>query len=166
MARRVPSRRHWLVKSEPAVFSFQDLLLAPGRRTVWDGVRNHQARNFLRDEMAVGDLVLFYHSSAEPPGVAGIARVARAAYPDPSQFDRRSDHYDPKSRPDSPTWVQVDIEGVRELPSFVPIERMRAQSALRGMLLLRRGQRLSVLPVTPAEWSCVVRLGGLDPRSI
>jgi predicted RNA-binding protein with PUA-like domain len=155
-------RRFWLLKSEPQDFSFDDLLAARGRRAGWDGVRNHQARNLMRDRMQVGDGVLFYHSSAEPPGVAGIARIARAAYPDPTQFDRRSEHYDPKSRKESPTWLQVDVEAVRELPRFLPLAELRATPALSGMLLLRRGQRLSIQPVTPEEWLAVLALAGLD----
>ena len=166
MATRARARRFWLLKSEPADFSFEDLAGAPSGRAGWDGVRNHQARNFLRDDVRVGDLALFYHSGVQPPGVAGIARVVRAAYPDPTQFDARNEHFDPRSRPGSPTWVQVDLEAVRPFPRFVPIDLMRRQAALRGMLLLRPGQRLSVQPVTPAEWRAVLRLGGLDPRAV
>src|SRR5262245_4392895 len=139
MAGSASARRYWLLKSEPDDFSFQDLLRAPRRRTGWDGIRNHQARNLLRDEVRVGDLALFYHSGAEPPGVAGIARVVGAAEPDPTQFDRRSEHHDPKSDPARPTWLQVKVEAVVELPTFVPLARLRAESALRGMPLLRRG---------------------------
>jgi predicted RNA-binding protein with PUA-like domain len=160
-----PTRRYWLMKSEPQDFSFDDLLAAPSKRSGWDGVRNHQARNFMRDAMSVGDGVLFYHSSAEPPGVAGLARIARAAYPDPTQFDRRSEHFDPKAVKDAPTWLQVDLQGVARLPRFVSLAQLRAESALAGMLLLQRGQRLSILPVTTGEWRAVLALGGLksDP---
>jgi len=157
------ARGHWLVKSEPGTFSFEDLLRSPGKRTGWDGVRNHQAKLYLRDQMKVGDGVLFYHSSAEPPGVAGVARVARAGHPDPTQFEKGSDHFDPKSRPSDPTWFQVEIQAVAAMPRFVTLEELRARPELSGMLLLRRGQRLSVLPVAPAEWKAILALGGLDP---
>jgi predicted RNA-binding protein with PUA-like domain len=163
--KNAPPRRCWLLKSEPQDFSFDDLLAAPQKRIAWDGVRNHQARNFLRDEMAVGDGVLFYHSSADPPGVAGIARIVRAAYPDPTQFDRGSEHFDPKARKESPTWLQVDIQAVAKLPTFVPLDTLRNRKELAGMLLLRRGQRLSVLPVAQQEWRVILELGGLDPQS-
>ncbi len=154
------ARRYWLMKSEPSSFSFDDLVRARKRRAAWDGVRNHRARNFMRDDMAVGDGVLFYHSSAEPPGVAGIARIARAAYPDPSQFDRRSEHYDAKSKKAAPTWLQVDVEAVAVCPAFVALERLRAEPALAGMLLLQRGQRLSILPVSEPQWRGVLTLAG------
>ena len=160
------ARGHWLVKSEPGTFSFEDLLRSPGKRTGWDGVRNHQAKLYLRDQMKVGDGVLFYHSSAEPPGVAGVARVARAGYPDPTQFDPRSEHHDPKSREAEPTWYQVDLQAIAAMPRFVPLEALRARRELRGMLLLQRGQRLSVMPVAPAEWKAVLALGGLDPDRV
>jgi predicted RNA-binding protein with PUA-like domain len=156
------SRRYWLMKSEPNVFSFDDLWRAPRRTTGWDGVRNFQARNFMRDEMQVGDGVLFYHSSADPSGVAGIAEVARAAYPDPSAFDPNDAHYDPKSRPDDPMWVMVDVRAVERLDHVVSLDELRATPGLEGMLVLRRGQRLSVMPVTAEEWSIVRRLGGLS----
>jgi len=162
VARAPRARRYWLLKSEPEAFSFQDLLAAPRRRTAWEGIRNYQARNLLRDEMAKGDLALFYHSSAKPPGVAGVARIAGPAGPDPTQFDRRSDLYDPRSDPQAPTWLQVPVEAVAELPRYVPLDLLRDQPELRGMLLLRRGQRLSVQPVSKAEWRCVLALGGLD----
>ena len=168
MAKSKPAapRRYWLLKSEPQDFSFDDLLARPGRRIGWDGVRNHQARNYMRDAMAVGDGVLFYHSSAQPPGVAGVARIARAAYPDPTQFERRSEHFDPKAKKDSPTWVQVDVEAVSQLAAFVPLAKLRADPALAGMLLLRPGQRLSILPVAPEEWRAVLALGGLARDSV
>jgi predicted RNA-binding protein with PUA-like domain len=160
------ARRYWLFKSEPEDFSFDDLLGAPGKRVGWDGVRNHQVRNFMRDAMKVGDGVLFYHSSADPPGVAGVARVVRAAYPDATQFDRRSEHFDPKSKKDAPTWLQVDVAAVAKLAGYVPLARLRAEPALASMLLLRRGQRLSILPVTPGEWRVVLGLGGLKRDSV
>ncbi|HEV8111714.1 MAG TPA: EVE domain-containing protein [Planctomycetota bacterium] len=159
------ARRYWLMKSEPESFSFDDLFAARKHRSGWDGVRNHQARNFMRDDMSVGDGVLFYHSSAEPPGVAGVARIARAAYPDPSQFDRRSEHFDAKSSKAAPTWLQVDVEAVAACPRFVPLAELRAEPALAGMRLLQRGQRLSILPVSEPEWRAVLALAGFakDP---
>ena len=158
------SRKYWLMKSEPEVFSFDDLLAAKGRTTPWEGVRNHQARNFLRDEVRAGDGVLFYHSNAEPPGVAGVARVVRAAYPDESQFDPRSPYFDPKSPRASPRWVVVDVQGLARLPSFVSLPAIKASAALATMGVARPGNRLSIQPVTPAEWRLVLRLGGLrDP---
>ena len=152
--------RYWLMKSEPGTFSFEDLLAAPRQRTLWEGIRNHQARNYLRDEVAVGDGVLFYHSSSDPSGVAGLARVSGAARPDPTQFDKRSESYDPKSQRTAPTWVAVEIEAVRALPRFVPLEQLQAHPALSGMLVVQRGMRLSIQPVQPAEWRAVLALGG------
>ena len=160
------ARNYWLFKSEPEDFSFDDLLARPGKRIGWDGVRNHQVRNFMRDAMKVGDGVLFYHSSADPPGVAGVARIVRAAYPDPTQFDRRSEHFDAKARKDAPTWLQVDVAAVARFPDYVPLARLRAEPALSTMLLLRRGQRLSILPVTPGEWRVVLGLGGLKRDAV
>jgi predicted RNA-binding protein with PUA-like domain len=157
------ARRYWLMKSEPTSFSFDDLMAAPKRRTAWDGVRNFQARNYMRDEMEVGDLVLFYYSSSDPAGVAGIARIAGAAEPDPTQFDPNSDHFDGKSKAEAPSWVQIEIQGIRKLPTFVTLGELRAEPGLSKMLLLQRGQRLSIQPVTAAEWALVLGLGGLDP---
>jgi len=157
------ARRYWLLKSDPDTFGWRELESARGGKTVWDGVRNYQARNLLRDEVHAGDLGLFYHSGVRDPGVAGIIRVARGAEPDPTQFDPRSESFDPKSRRQDPTWLQIVVEAVRELPVFVPLELLRTQTALRGMPLLRRGQRLSVQPVTEKEWRCVLELGGLPP---
>ncbi|MHC4261149.1 MAG: EVE domain-containing protein [Planctomycetota bacterium] len=155
------ARRYWLLKSEPDVFSFADLLASKGRRTMWDGVRNYQARNFMRDEMAVGDGVLFYHSNAKPPGVAGLAEIASEAYPDPTQFDPKDSHHDPKSDPEDPRWLLVDVVGVEELPEFVPLEALKADPALDEMVVTQRGSRLSVQPVTRSEWLRVRKLGGL-----
>lgn len=154
---------YWLVKSEPSSFSFADLLAAPKRRSGWDGVRNYQARNYLRDAMRIGDLVLFYHSSTDPSGVAGLARVASAAYPDPTQFDPRDHHFDPAARRESPTWVQVDLEALVPLARFVSLEDLKRDARFSQMLVLKRGQRLSIQPVQPGEWRAVLALGGLDP---
>jgi predicted RNA-binding protein with PUA-like domain len=151
--------RHWLMKSEPGVFSIDDLAKAKNRTTGWDGVRNYQARNLLRDEIAVGDGVLFYHSSVDPPAVAGLARVVRAGYPDPTQFDPESDHYDKDSQRDDPRWFSVDIAFERKLARPVTLPELRAEPALADMVLLRRGSRLSVQPVTAAEWKKILAMG-------
>ncbi len=148
--------RHWLVKSEPDVFSIEDLARAPGRRTGWEGVRNYEARNNLR-AMAVGDQALFYHSNAEPSGAAGTVEIVRGAYPDPTQFDRRGPGFDPKSRPESPTWAQVDVRLVAVFKRLLTLEELRRHAALSGMTLFKRG-RLSVQPVTPREWDAVLAL--------
>ena len=155
-------RRFWLVKSEPGVFSFDDLRAAAEATTSWEGVRNYQARNFMRDGMRRGDGVLFYHSNAEPPAIVGIAEVVREAYPDPSQFDPANEYFDPKSRPREPTWVLVDLRAVAPLRAPLSLAALRDVPALAGMELLRRGSRLSVQPVTAAEWEVVLRLGGVD----
>ena len=143
--------KFWLMKSEPDECSIDDVLRAPGRKTAWSGVRNYQARNFMRDGMSEGDGVLFYHSSCPEPGIAGLAEVASKAYPDASQFDRSSPYYDPKSRKDAPRWVNVDVRAVKKT-RLVPLAELRAQKPLSGMIILRPGNRLSITPVTAAEW--------------
>jgi predicted RNA-binding protein with PUA-like domain len=145
---------HWLMKSEPDEFSIDDLAAAPGRTTPWFGVRNYQARNFMRDAMRVGDRAFFYHSSCPEPGIAGVAEVASAAYPDASQFDPKSAYYDPKSTPAAPRWLNVDMKLVKKT-RFVPLADLRAHRELAGMLVLQRGNRLSITPVTSAEWKFV-----------
>jgi predicted RNA-binding protein with PUA-like domain len=157
---RRSGRRHWLLKSEPEVFSFDDLWRAPQRTTSWGGVRNYQARNLLRDELARGDLVLFYHSSTDPSGVAGIARVVRPGHPDPTQFEPEDPGHDPASTRAAPRWHAVDVRALARLPRFVPLAALRAEPRLAGMVLLRRGSRLSVQPVTPAEFRIVLSMGG------
>lgn len=151
--------RYWLFKSEPDVFSIDDLARAPKQTTFWNGVRNFQARNLLRDEIGEGDGVIFYHSSANPPGAAGLAEVSRAGYPDATQFDPKSDYHDPGSTPDAPRWFMVDIKFKEKFARFVPLEELRDTAALKDMVLLRRGSRLSVQPVTAAEWKAIVSLG-------
>jgi predicted RNA-binding protein with PUA-like domain len=138
---------------------------APKRTTSWEGVRNHQARNLLRDGMKLGDLVFFYHSSVDPPAVMGVCEVVREAYADPTALDRRDPHYDPKSKADAPTWVTVDLRAREALPRPVTLDALRGVPGLERMELLRRGSRLSVQPVTPDEWAIVYRLGmgGGDP---
>ena len=150
-------KKYWLMKTEPETFSIEDL--ARKGTEAWDGVRNYRARNFMRDEMAQGDLVLFYHSSTDPPGVAGVARVASAAYPDPSQFKRGGKYYDAKSTKAKPRWWLVDVEFVEKFKNYVPLFVMREDPALVGMWLLRRGMRLSIQPVAKSQFQRIVTLG-------
>jgi len=157
LPRRAGERRYWLVKSEPDVFSWDDLLLAPDRTTHWDGVRNHAARNFLRDGMHVGDLVFFYHSMAEPAAIVGICEVAHEAYPDPTAFDPAHPGFDPESSPAKPTWYVVNLRAVEPLAKPVTLAMIKRTRALAQMALLRVG-RLSVSPVTAAEWKAVLAL--------
>ena len=149
--------KYWLMKSEPDECSIDDVLKAPGRKTSWSGVRNYQARNYMRDEMEVGDGVLFYHSSCPEPGIAGIAEVASKPYPDKSQFDPKSDYYDPKSKKEAPRWVNVDVRALRKT-RLVPLEALRQNKALANMITLRPGNRLSITPVTAAEWKAIQKL--------
>ena len=153
------ARRYWLVKSEPDVFSFSDLVASPNSTTGWEGVRNYQARNFMRDGMKRGDLVFFYHSSTDPAAIVGVAEVAREAYPDPTAFDSADSHYDPKSRPDAPTWMQVDLRAVEPLARPLPLLELRGMKGLEKMVLLQKGSRLSVQPVTEKEWAIIYKLG-------
>jgi predicted RNA-binding protein with PUA-like domain len=155
--RGVVARSYWLMKSEPSECSIDAALAAPGRTVPWTGVRNYQARNFMRDAMQVGDGVLFYHSSCAEPGVAGLAEVARAAYPDATQFDPRSPYFDAAARPAAPRWVHVDVRAL-EKTRVLPIAEMRRHAALSDMILLKRGNRLSITPVTPTQWQFVLRL--------
>lgn len=149
---------YWLVKTEPDCFSIHDLAACPRQTTCWSGVRNYQARNFMRDDMQVGDRVLFYHSSADPPAVAGTAVVARAAYADDTAWDPRDDHFDPKASPENPIWQMVDIKLDAIFEPYVPIGLLRTTPALKQMELLRTGSRLSVQPVRPAEFAAVLQL--------
>lgn len=148
--------KYWLMKSEPNTYSIDDL--ARDGRTHWDGVRNYQARNFMRDEMKVGDGVLFYHSNANPPGVAGIARVVREGYPDNTAQDPNSKYFDPKASPEDPRWFMVDIEFVEKFDELVPLETLRQTPGLEEMLVTKKS-RLSVQPVRPEEFEIVVGLG-------
>ena len=150
--------RYWLMKSEPHVYPWEQLL--EDGTTHWDGVRNYQARNLMRDEMRMGDLVLFYHSNCKPPHVAGVARVCKEGYPDHTAQDPSSNYFDPKATPEDPRWMMVDIEPVIEL-SKVELSDLRLNPELEGMPLLRRGQRLSVQPVPPEHFEIVCRMGGL-----
>jgi predicted RNA-binding protein with PUA-like domain len=160
--RAAGERRYWLVKSEPESFSFDDLLAARDRTTCWDGVRNTAARNFLRDGMKRGDQVFFYHSMAEPSGVVGICEVVREGYPDHTAFDEAHQYYDAGSVRETPTWFMVDVRAVRALPRLVPLADIKAEKALAQMALVRVG-RLSVVPVTPAEWERVLAMSAGAP---
>ena len=158
LAPRAPGeRRYWLVKSEPSVFSFDDLLRAPNCTTPWDGVRNFAARNFLRDGMKVGDRVFFYHSMADPQAIAGICEVVRESYPDFTATDQKHAHFDPSSNPDAPTWFMVDVRAVAQFTRPVTLPEIKARKKLADMALLRIG-RLSVTPVRPAEWETIVEM--------
>ena len=150
------SRRYWLVKSEPGEFSFADLMASPARTTCWDGVRSYAARLHLR-AMKSGDLVLFYHSSVDPSAVVGVAEVVREAYPDDTAFDRKHPHYDPKNKPEDPTWFMVDLRAVRPLERPVTLEEIKRTKGLEHMALIRIG-RLSVQPVTPREYQIITTL--------
>ena len=149
--------RYWLMKSEPSAFSIDDLAASSGQRTCWDGVRNYQARNYMR-EMKVGDQVLFYHSNADPPAVVGIAEVVRTSYPDDTAFQKGDKHYDPKSDPTKPVWDMVDIKFVKKFPRPLGLELLKKQAPLKHMELLRKGSRLSVQPVKPDEWKAILKL--------
>jgi predicted RNA-binding protein with PUA-like domain len=149
--------RYWLMKSEPSEVSIDDLAAAPGQTLPWTGVRNYQARNFMRDDMRVGDGVLFYHSSCAEPGVAGLARIAGSPCPDATQFDPASPYFDPKSSHDKPRWIQLDVTLTCKT-RLLPLREMRAAPELVTMRVLATGNRLSITPVTPQEWRAVGRL--------
>lgn len=146
----------WLMKSEPATFSIADL--QESKITGWEGVRNYQARNMLRDEMQVGDRVLFYHSNCAIPGIAGLAEVVRASYPDPTAFDPSSPYFDEKSDPTNPRWYQVDVKFIRKFPHIITLAQLRATFGLEAMWVLRKGNRLSITPVTAKEYAIILQL--------
>ena len=150
------SKRYWLVKSEPTCFSIQDLAKSPKQTTCWSGVRNFQARNSMRDQMKLGDRVLFYHSSVDPPAVVGTAVVAREGYPDHTAWDPRDEHYDPKSTGDNPIWQMVDVRLEEIFPEPISLDVLKSMPALTGMELLRRGSRLSVQPVSKEHFEAIV----------
>ena len=152
---------YWLMKSEPDEFSIDDLVRAPKKTTPWFGVRNYLARNYMRDAMKVGDGVLFYHSSCPEPGIAGLAKVASTPYPDETQFDPKGKYFDPKATRETPRWMLVDVKLERKT-RLVTLAEMRAEKALAGMITLQRGNRLSITPVTPAEWKHITRLMARD----
>jgi len=149
--------RYWLMKSEPDEVSFDDVLAAPEQTVAWFGVRNYQARNFMRDAMQIGDGILFYHSSCAVPGVAGIAEVASGPYPDASQFDSTGKYHDPKATPEQPRWISVDVKA-REQGRYLPLSELRSIPALEDMVLLQKGSRLSISPVTPGQWNTILDL--------
>ena len=153
-------KQYWLLKTEPTTFSFDDLWKAPKRTTFWDGVRNFQARNTLRDRMKARDLVFIYHSSTDPTGIVGIAEVVREGYPDPTAFDSKDAHFDPRSKRESPTWYVVDVKAVERIEPIITLEELRGVKGLEKMVLLQRGSRLSVQPVAADEWSIIRGLRG------
>ncbi len=158
------ARQYWLFKSEPESYSIADLACEPNKTTFWDGVRNYQARNLLRDTIKRGDRVLFYHSNAEPMAIVGTAEVVQTGYPDHTAFDPHDHHFDPKSKPDQPTWFMIDVKLLQVFPKQVTREELKACSALSDMMVLRRGARLSIQPVTSAEWQVVHRLAGVKDK--
>jgi len=149
---------YWLMKSEPDVFGIDHLAAKPKQTEHWDGVRNYQARNWMRDDMKIGDQVLFYHSNCKPPGIAGIAEIVREAYPDHSAFDPESKYYDPKSDPQNPRWIMVDVKLVRKFSHYISLDELKGVPELAEMRLLQRGNRLSIMPVTAEEWRRIVQL--------
>ncbi len=153
--------RYWLLKSEPDVFSFDDLKTRPRQTEPWNGVRNYQARNFMRDDMAVGDLGFLYHSSCAAPGIAGIVRISKEAYPDPTQFDPASEYFDAGSKREEPRWMMVDVTWHADVPKFVHLQQLRDDPSLADLLILRRGNRLSITPVEAAHFKRICKLGGV-----
>ena len=151
---------HWLMKTEPSTFGVDDFARKPKKTAMWDGVRNYQVRNMLRDDFKKGDLAFIYHSSSDVTGVAGIAQVVRTAYPDPTQFDRKSDHYDAGAKREDPRWFVVDVQLKRRLKRVITLDELRAHAddALDGMLLLKRGNRLSITPISDAHWDFILSL--------
>jgi predicted RNA-binding protein with PUA-like domain len=150
--------KYWLMKTEPGCFSIDDLAAAPGQTSSWDGVRNFQARNFMRDQMSLGDMILFYHSVTNP-GVVGVARVVRESYPDHTAMNPEDQHFDPRSTPENPLWFMVDVQFVEKFLNPVPLGSLRGVKGLERMELLKKGSRLSVMPVTEEEFEIVTRLG-------
>jgi predicted RNA-binding protein with PUA-like domain len=153
--------RYWLLKTEPDTFSFDDLKARPKKTEPWNGVRNYQVRNMIRDEMNLGDLAFFYHSSCAQPGIAGVVKIVREAYPDHTQFDPASDYFDAGSEPEAPRWLMVDVKWEADFARFVSLDEMRADRKLADMVILRRGNRLSITPVEKSHWERVCKLGGL-----
>jgi predicted RNA-binding protein with PUA-like domain len=156
----VASRKYWLLKSEPNAFSIDDLKAS--KTTYWSGVRNYQARNFMRDEMKVGDGVLFYHSNVEPIGIAGTAKVVKAGYPDFTAWNPKDHHYDPASLPSKPVWYMVDIQFVKKCRSVISLKRLKETAALKKMTVVQKGSRLSVQPVAPEEWEAILKFPEWD----
>lgn len=149
---------YWLFKSEPDAFSISDLKAMKGKKDHWDGIRNYQARNLMRDQMVKGDLGFFYHSSCKVPGIVGIVEVVKEAYPDHTSWDPEAKYYDPKSSPDNPRWVMIDVKFRQEFKEIISLEQLRTVPKLEGMALLQKGSRLSIQPVTKAHWNTIVKL--------
>ena len=149
---------YWLMKSEPDVFGIDDLKTAPRKTEHWDGVRNYQARNMMRDDMKKGDQVFFYHSNCKEPGIVGIAKIVKEGYPDFTAFDPEQKYYDPKSDPDNPRWYMVDVQFVRKFKRTITLEELKQVSAIKDMPLVRRGNRLSIMPVTEKQWNRILKM--------
>jgi predicted RNA-binding protein with PUA-like domain len=156
LQRTIWHMKYWLMKSEPDAYSIDDL--QRDGREMWDGIRNYQARNMMRDEMKIGDEIFFYHSSCKVPGVVGLARVASEPYPDPTQFDRKSRYFDPKSSEDDPRWYLVDIEFLRKTKRNITLVELKKEKSLEDMTLMRKGNRLSIMPVSPKHWKKILSL--------
>ncbi|MEM6730080.1 MAG: EVE domain-containing protein [Myxococcota bacterium] len=157
-------KRYWLMKSEPSVFSYDALTKEPKRTAMWDGVRNYQARNLLRDAIKKGDQVLFYHSNEAPIGVVGVCEVVKEGYPDPTQFDAKQKYYDAKSKPENPRWFVVDVKAKRKLPRVVTLQEIKDRKSLASMKLVQKGQRLSVQPVTKKEYETILAMAEKEPK--
>ncbi|ACJ17962.1 EVE domain-containing protein [Coxiella burnetii] len=149
---------YWLLKSEPTSYSIDDLFREKNKITRWDGVRNYQARNFMRDGMKKGDLAFFYHSNCEKPGIVGVVEVVRESYPDLTALDPKDHHYDPKSTPDNPRWLMVDIKFRKKFPQVISLQELRQNPKLKDLLILRKGNRLSITPVSKAHWDAIMKL--------
>lgn len=156
------AKKYWLVKSEPSCFSIDDLAKCKNKTTYWDGVRNYQARNFMRDEMKLGDYVLFYHSNAKPNAIVGVCKIVKEGYTDFTAFDPEDEHYDPKSKPESPAWIMVDIKLIKKFKSQVALSDIKENSKLQEMRLVQRGNRLSVMPVNKKEFDTIIKMGGIS----
>ncbi len=154
--------KYWLMKSEPEVYSIDDLAAEPNQTDYWDGIRNYQVRNFFRDEFSIDDKAFFYHSRCKIPGIVGTMRIVGEAYPDPTAFDPSEHYYDPKSDPDNPRWLMVNVQLEQKFPRIVALSDLRAEPTLSGMRVLQRGNRLSVTPVSPEEWQIIHAMAGLD----
>ena len=152
--------KYWLMKSEPDVYGIEDLMKKTDQTDHWDGIRNYQARNFIRDDMSVGDLALFYHSNCDEPGIAGIIEIVRSAYPDHTAFDSKEKYFDPKSDPDHPRWFMVDVRLKKKFRCGVLLKDIRSQKKLEKMRLVQKGNRLSILPVAKVEWNHILRMTG------
>ena len=157
--------QYWLMKSEPDVFGIDHLARSKRRTAAWDGVRNYQVRNMLRDQMQVGDLGFFYHSSCALPGIAGVIKISRAGYPDHTALDPENDHYDPRSTPANPIWYMVDVTLVERFENVISLGNLRAEPALQDMLILRRGNRRSITPLSAAHWQRILKLAANNPQS-